>query len=38
MNKPTTLRGLAVVSGGSSYIAGYCIAQLLNDGWALARR
>ena len=24
---------LVVVSGGSGYIAGYCIAQLLSDGW-----
>jgi dihydroflavonol-4-reductase len=29
----TTPRGLVVVTGGSGYIAGYCIAQLLNDGW-----
>src|SRR5271166_3267881 len=29
---PTT-RGLVVVTGGSGYIAGYCIAQLLNEGW-----
>jgi dihydroflavonol-4-reductase len=26
-------RGLVVITGGSGYIAGYCIAQLLNDGW-----
>jgi dihydroflavonol-4-reductase len=26
-------RGLVVVTGGSGYIAGYCIAQLLNEGW-----
>ncbi len=26
-------RGLVVVTGGSGYIAGYCIAQLLSDGW-----
>jgi dihydroflavonol-4-reductase len=32
-NKPTTPRGLVVVTGGSGYIAGYCIAQLVNDGW-----
>ena len=31
--RPTTPRGLVVVTGGSGYIAGYCIAQLLNDGW-----
>ena len=30
---PTTPRGLVVVTGGSGYIAGYCIASLLNDGW-----
>jgi len=30
---PTTPRGLVVVTGGSGYIAGYCIAQLLNEGW-----
>src|SRR5215831_14462194 len=35
MNKSTTPRGLAVISGGSGYIAGYCIAQLLNDGWSV---
>src|SRR5271170_7410831 len=29
---PTT-RGLVVVTGGSGYIAGYCISQLLNEGW-----
>jgi dihydroflavonol-4-reductase len=25
--------GLTLVTGGSGYIAGYCIAQLLNEGW-----
>src|SRR5215471_14505266 len=35
MNKPATPRGLAVASGGSGYVAGYCIAQLLNDGWSV---
>ena len=29
----TTPCGLVVVTGGSGYIAGYCIAQLLNKGW-----
>ena len=29
----TTPRGLVAVTGGSGYIAGYCIAQLLSDGW-----
>jgi len=28
-----TSRGLILVTGGSGWIAGYCIAQLLNDGW-----
>ena len=31
--KVTTPRGLVAVTGGSGYIAGYCIAQLLNEGW-----
>jgi dihydroflavonol-4-reductase len=31
--KVTAPRGLIVVTGGSGYIAGYCIAQLLNEGW-----
>ena len=26
-------RGLVLVTGGSGYIAGFCIAQLLTDGW-----
>lgn len=26
-------RGLVLVTGGSGYIAGFCIAQLLADGW-----
>ncbi len=26
-------RGRVLVTGGSGYIAGYCIAQLLKDGW-----
>ena len=30
---PTTPRGLVVVTGGSGYIAGHCIAQLLDEGW-----
>jgi dihydroflavonol-4-reductase len=29
----TPPRGLVVVTGGSGYVAGYCIAQLLNEGW-----
>ena len=24
-----------LVTGGSGYVAGYCIAQLLNDGWSV---
>ena len=28
-------RGLVLVTGGSGYIAGYCIAQLLREGWAV---
>jgi nucleoside-diphosphate-sugar epimerase len=30
---PTTPRGLVAVTGGSGYVAGYCIGQLLNEGW-----
>jgi dihydroflavonol-4-reductase len=30
---PTTPRGLVAVTGGSGYIAAYCVAQLLSDGW-----
>jgi len=33
MTAPTTTRGLVLVTGGSGYIAGYCIAQLHSDGW-----
>jgi dihydroflavonol-4-reductase len=33
MATPTTSRGLVLVTGGSGYIAGYCIARLLADGW-----
>ena len=33
MTTATTRRGLVLVTGGSGYIAGYCIAQLLGDGW-----
>jgi dihydroflavonol-4-reductase len=31
--KVTPPRGLVAVTGGSGYVAGYCIAQLLNEGW-----
>jgi dihydroflavonol-4-reductase len=30
---PASSNGLVLVTGGSGYIAGYCIAQLLQDGW-----
>ncbi|MGD1036592.1 MAG: aldehyde reductase [Roseiarcus sp.] len=33
MAPPTTPRGLVLVTGGSGYIAGYCIARLLGEGW-----
>ena len=33
MTTPTTTRGLVLVTGGSGYIAGYCISQLFSDGW-----
>src|SRR5271166_5096931 len=35
MPKSTGKRGLVLVTGGSGYIAGYCIAQLRNDGWSV---
>jgi dihydroflavonol-4-reductase len=35
MPKSSSKRGLVLVTGGSGYIAGYCIAQLLNDGWCV---
>ena len=35
MPKSTSKRGLVLVTGGSGYIAGYCVAQLLNDGWGV---
>ncbi len=35
MNRTTTKRGLVLVTGGSGYIAGFCIAQLLNEGWGV---
>ena len=28
-------RGLVLVTGGSGYVAGYCIAELLNNGWSV---
>lgn len=30
---PAFSNGLVLVTGGSGYIAGFCIAQLLQDGW-----
>jgi dihydroflavonol-4-reductase len=30
-----TSRGTVLVTGGSGYIAGFCIAQLLREGWAV---
>jgi nucleoside-diphosphate-sugar epimerase len=30
---PPNARGLVVVTGGSGYIASFCIAELLSDGW-----
>jgi dihydroflavonol-4-reductase len=33
--RPSSKRGLVLVTGGSGYVAGYCIAQLLNDGWSV---
>ncbi len=33
MTGPGNTKGLVVVTGGSGYIAAYCIAELLGDGW-----
>jgi dihydroflavonol-4-reductase len=35
MPKSSSKRGLVLVTGGSGYVAGYCIAELLNDGWCV---
>jgi dihydroflavonol-4-reductase len=35
MSKSSSNSGLVLVTGGSGYIAGYCIAKLLNDGWSV---
>jgi dihydroflavonol-4-reductase len=35
MPKSSSTRGLVLVTGGSGYVAGYCIAQLSNDGWSV---
>ena len=33
MPKSSSKRGLALVTGGSGYVAGYCIAELMNNDW-----
>jgi len=33
MGEPMTDQGEILVTGGSGYIGGWCIARLLNDGW-----
>jgi nucleoside-diphosphate-sugar epimerase len=33
MPKYSSKRGPVLVTGGSGYVAGYCIAELLNNGW-----
>ena len=35
MSESSRKRGLVLVTGGSGYIAGYCIAELVNDGWSV---
>jgi len=35
MSKSSSTRDLVLVTGGSGFLAGYCIAQLLNDGWSV---
>jgi uncharacterized protein YbjT (DUF2867 family) len=35
MPKSSSKRGLVLVTGGSGYVAGYCIAELLNNGWCV---
>jgi dihydroflavonol-4-reductase len=35
MTMPAISPGLVLVTGGSGYIAGFCIAQLLQEGWRL---
>ena len=35
MPKSTNKCGPVLVTGGSGYVAGFCIAQLLNDGWGV---
>src|SRR5208283_3004144 len=33
MLNSSSMHGLVLVTGGSGFLAGYCIAELLNDGW-----
>jgi dihydroflavonol-4-reductase len=33
--RSSSKRGLVLVTGGSGYIAGYCIAELLKNGWSV---
>jgi dihydroflavonol-4-reductase len=33
--RSSSKRGLVLVTGGSGYVAGYCIAELLNNGWSV---
>jgi dihydroflavonol-4-reductase len=33
MTTPAQSRGLVLVTGGSGFVAGYCIAELLSQGW-----
>ena len=33
--RSSTKRGLVLVTGGSGYVAGYCVAELLNNGWSV---
>jgi dihydroflavonol-4-reductase len=35
MATPPHSRGLVLVTGGSGYVAGYCIAELLSQGWTV---
>jgi dihydroflavonol-4-reductase len=35
MSKSSRERGLVLVTGGSGYVAGFCIAELLKDGWSV---
>ena len=35
MPKSSSKRGLVLVTGGSGFLAGNCIAELLNNGWGV---